>query len=217
MLDAGTILIVDDNPNNLQVLGAFLSHAGYKVRPALSGEVALRAVEASLPDLILLDVRMPLGIDGYETCRRLRANPRSAEVPVIFISAMADTEDKLAGFRAGGVDYVAKPFQVEEVLARVKTHIQLHRMQQHLESLVQERTRDLLTSETRYRVLFEDSPLAVMVYDVQSWCILDANVACSRFLGYAKGDLLGVSVGLAADTRRPSTTLGKMALQLLSG
>lgn len=130
--DIGTILIVDDNPNNLHVLGGVLGLAGEKVRSALSGEIALRAAEVIVPDLILLDVRMP-GINGYETCRRLQQNERTREIPVIFISAMQDTEDKLAGFRAGGVDYIAKPFQAEEVLARVRTHIQLHHMQQHLE------------------------------------------------------------------------------------
>jgi diguanylate cyclase (GGDEF)-like protein/PAS domain S-box-containing protein len=197
MQDMGTVLIVDDNPNTLQVLVALLAAAGYKVRPALSGEIALRSVALGIPDLILLDVRMP-GMDGYETCRRLRSHASSRDIPVIFISTMADTEDKLAGFGAGGVDYVAKPFQAEEVLARVKTHIALYRMQLHLEGMVKERTQDLARSEARYRILFEDCPLAVMVYDVQSWCILDYNIACSRFLGYDEGELLGVCVGTVA-------------------
>ena len=193
MEDLGTILIVDDNSDNLEVLGTILGQEGYKVRPALSGEIALRAIEHSLPDLVLLDVRMP-GIDGFETCRRLRANERSRDIPVIFISAMTDTEDKLAGFQAGGVDFVAKPFQVEEVLARVKTHIALHRMQQHLERMVQARTQDLVASETRYRILFEDSPLAIMVYDLQTGCMVAANVACAQLLAMAKADLPGTSV-----------------------
>jgi putative two-component system response regulator len=144
---ASTILIVDDNPNNLQVLSSMLQQAGYKVRPALSGEIALRAVEASLPDLILLDIRMP-GLDGYQTCLRLKAEPRSSEIPVIFISALNDTDDKLAAFRAGGVDYVAKPFQAEEVLARVKAHMQLYQLQQRLEGLVDERTGELKAAVT---------------------------------------------------------------------
>lgn len=196
MENMGTILIVDDNPNNLQVLGELLGHAGYKVRPALSGDIALRSIEVGLPDLVLLDVRMP-GIDGYETCRRLHANEKSRGIPVIFISAMQDTEDKLAGFRAGGVDYVAKPFQPEEILARVRTHVQLFRIQRQLESMVEERTRELSRSEARYRVLFEDSPLAVMVYDVESWSLLAVNVACARILGYSRDKLVGRSVGIA--------------------
>ncbi len=144
---ASTILIVDDNPNNLQVLSSMLQQAGYKVRPALSGEIALRAVEASPPDLILLDIRMP-GLDGYQTCLRLKADPRSSVIPVIFISALNDTDDKLAAFQAGGVDYVAKPFQAEEVLARVKAHMQLFQLQQRLEGLVDERTGELKAAVT---------------------------------------------------------------------
>lgn len=198
MEDTGTILIVDDSPDNLNVLMGLLGKAGYRVRPALSGEIALRAVEARPPDLILLDVRMP-GMDGYETCKRLQANKLSRDIPVIFISAMQDTEDKLAGFRAGGVDYIAKPFQAEEVLARVRTHVELYHMKQHLEGLVQKRTTELALSEARYRVLFEDSPLAVMVYDPEDWCILEVNVACARLLGYSVREMLGNLPGFALE------------------
>ena len=164
---AGSIVIVDDNPNNLQVLSAMLQQAGYKVRPAISGELALRAIEMSPPDLILLDIRMP-EIDGYETCRRLKADPRTAEIPVIFISALAETEDKLTAFRAGGVDYVAKPFQAEEVLARVRAHLQLYRMQRHLETLVDERTAALQAafdslheSQRQYHRMLEQTIAAI--------------------------------------------------------
>lgn len=146
---AGSIVIVDDNPSNLRVLSAMLEQAGFKVRPALSGELALRSVAASRPDLILLDIRMP-GMDGYETCRQLKADEQTREIPVIFISALSETEDKLAAFQAGGIDYVTKPFQSEEVLARVMTHLQLHRMQQDLETLVAERTMALRLSQQRY-------------------------------------------------------------------
>jgi diguanylate cyclase (GGDEF)-like protein/PAS domain S-box-containing protein len=190
MKDIGTILIVDDNPNNLQVLRDLLGQEGYKVRPALSGESALRAVENNPPDLILLDVRMP-GIDGYETCRRLQARECSKSIPVIFISAMQDTDDMLAGFRAGGVDYVTKPFQAEEVLARVKAHVQLHRLQQHLASMVQERTQALSKSEARYRVLFEDSPIPIMVFDTDDLTVLAVNCAFTRILGYTAQQSIG--------------------------
>ena len=209
MEDIGTVLIVDDNPNNLEVLMGLLEHAGYKVRPALSGEIALRAVVAGLPDLILLDVRMP-GLDGYETCRRLKADKRSQDIPVIFISALQDTEDKLAGFGAGGVDYVAKPFQAEEVLARVRAHIQLHRIKQQLESMVEERTRKLAQSEARYRVLFEDSPLAVVVYDIDDWRILETNLACARAFGYAVPELIGKPIDFSLDREQ------RESLRLLS-
>ena len=147
--DTGSIVIVDDNPSNLRILSSMLEQAGFKVRPALSGELALRSVAAGAPDLILLDIRMP-GMDGYETCRRLKSDERTRDIPVIFISALSETEDKLAAFQAGGIDYVAKPFQAEEVLARVRTHLQLRRMQQHLESLVEERTQALQASQQQY-------------------------------------------------------------------
>lgn len=124
MAASGNILIVDDQPANLQVLGGILQNEGYKIRPALSGELALRAIEAQAPDLILLDVRMP-GMDGYETCRRIKTDAGKQDIPVIFISALNEMEDKLNAFRAGAVDYITKPFQSEEVLARVKTHMEL--------------------------------------------------------------------------------------------
>jgi diguanylate cyclase (GGDEF)-like protein/PAS domain S-box-containing protein len=190
MEELGSILIVDDNQNNLQLLMGLLGTAGYKVRPALSGEIALRAVEASAPDLILLDVRMP-GMDGYETCRRLKAHERSRDVPVIFISALQETQDRLTGFRCGGVDYVAKPFQAEEVLARVHTHIQLYRMQRQLERMVKERTRELSESEARYRVLFADSPVAIMVFDSDDLQILEVNSAFTRVVGHSAEESVG--------------------------
>ena len=196
MEDIGTILIVDDNPINLQVLGTLLGQAGYKVRAAISGEVALRAVETILPDLVLLDVRMP-GIDGYETCRRLHGNERIRDVPVIFISAMQDTEDKLAGFAAGGVDYVAKPFQAEEVLARAKTHIQLHRMQLNLEEMVKARTLELIQSEARYRVLFNENPIPTVVFDSAGFEILAVNRAFVKTLGYSAAESVGRSLDFA--------------------
>jgi len=212
MNDNGTILIVDDNPNNLQVLGDLLGHAGYKVRPALSGEIALRAVQLSPPDLILLDVRMP-GLNGYETCQRLQADVRSREIPVIFISAMQAPEDKLAGFQAGGVDYVTKPFQAEEVLARVRAHIQLYRIQQQLESLVEARTRELAQSEARYKVLFEDSPLAIVVYDTHNLEILAVNSAFSRILGYKAALTMGRALDFVAMPQE-QVTLRALARQL---
>lgn len=156
----GSIVIVDDNPSNLRVLSAMLEQAGFNVRPALSGELALRSVAASPPDLILLDIRMP-EMDGYETCRQLKADEKSREIPVIFISALSETDDKLAAFQAGGIDYVTKPFQAEEVLARVRTHLQLHHMQQGLETLVAERTRALRESQQQYHGMLEQTIQAI--------------------------------------------------------
>lgn len=141
----GNIVIIDDHPNNLRVLSGILQQHGYKVRPALDGEVALKSIRSSPPDLILLDIRMP-GMDGYEVCRQLKRGEHTREIPVIFISALQDAEDKLAAFQAGGVDYVSKPFQMEEVLARVQTHLKLYRLQRDLQGMVEERTRELIST-----------------------------------------------------------------------
>lgn len=169
--DGASIVIVDDNPDNLEVLEGLLQSAGYKVRPALSGEVALRAIELNPPDLVLLDIRMPQ-MNGYETCLRLKADPRLCDIPVIFVSALSDTDDKLKAFEVGGVDYVTKPFERAEVLARVKAHVQLRRMQVHLESLVESRTAELRVAyetvaarERQFRTLAENQPDYISRYD----------------------------------------------------
>jgi diguanylate cyclase (GGDEF)-like protein len=120
----GDVLIVDDTPENLRLLEGLLKPVVSRIRLARSGEVALTSAEKQAPDIILLDVRMP-AMDGYEVCRRLKANPHTAEIPVIFISALQETGDKLRGFHCGGVDFIVKPFQPEEVVSRVKTHLEL--------------------------------------------------------------------------------------------
>ncbi|WP_414529279.1 sensor histidine kinase [Nodularia chucula] len=127
-----TILIVDDHPANLSVLSDALDEAGWEVWVAKSGKVALERVKYALPHLILLDVMMP-EMDGFETCRRLKANPDTREVPVIFMTALSDTANKVAGFEAGAVDYITKPFQQAEVLSRVKLHLQLSDLSRKLE------------------------------------------------------------------------------------
>jgi putative nucleotidyltransferase with HDIG domain len=126
------ILIVDDISANLQVLAAVLVEGGYKVRPANNGRMALNAVRAALPDLILLDIKMP-EMDGYEVCRRLKADVHSRNIPVIFISALNGTDEKLLGFEAGAVDFLTKPFQPQEVLARVNAHLALYHAQHQLQ------------------------------------------------------------------------------------
>ena len=124
-----TILVVDDNPTNLQVLLESLKRTGLKILVARTGESAIQQAEYGKPDLILLDVMMP-GIDGFETCRRFKTLEAFKDIPIIFMTALTDTTDKLKGFQAGGVDYVTKPLQHEEVLARVVTHLTIRRLQQ---------------------------------------------------------------------------------------
>ncbi len=130
------ILIVDDDPNALKLLKDILTNEGHGVRPFSNGELALRSAEVEAPDLILLDILMP-GMDGFEVCRRLKENLRLTGIPVIFISAASDLEDKVRAFQAGGVDYITKPFQKEEVVARVKTHVALHQSLQEMQRITQ--------------------------------------------------------------------------------
>jgi len=129
---AGTVLIVDDNPENLGFLFEYLEECGYKVLVALDGEEALAYLAHTAPDLILLDVMMPV-LDGFETCIRLKETPNARDTPVIFMSALSDPQDKVRGFDLGGVDYVTKPIHKEEVLARINAHVSLRRLQKELE------------------------------------------------------------------------------------
>lgn len=126
------IMIVDDTLTNLRLLSTILSARGYRVRGMTNGETALTAVSLSPPDLILLDISMP-DMDGYEVCRLLKAEEHSCQIPIIFISAMNEVLDKVRAFSVGGVDYITKPFHVEEVLMRVKTHLMLRQLQRELE------------------------------------------------------------------------------------
>ncbi|MBG1258032.1 response regulator [Nostoc commune] len=124
----GIILVVDDNPANLQVLSSFLDQSSFEVWAARSGEKALQRLENDdLPDLILLDVMMP-GIDGFETCKQLKSNPRVQDIPVIFMTALSETADKIKGLQLGAVDYITKPFQHEEVLVRIENHLKLRNL-----------------------------------------------------------------------------------------
>jgi len=138
----GDILIVDDTPANLRLLSQMLAEQGYRVRPVPDGALALTAVRAETPDLILLDIRMP-EMSGYEVCERLKADARTADIPIIFISALDAVEDKVKAFTAGGVDYVTKPFRIEEVLARVQTHLALRKLQKRLQDANRRMTREL--------------------------------------------------------------------------
>lgn len=129
----GNLLIVDDHPDNLRILSAMLSKQGYHVRKALSGKMALTAIQTMPPDLVLLDVNMP-DMDGYQVCATLKADPHTRAIPIIFISALDRAEDVVKAFSVGGADYIVKPFNVEEVLARVKHQLTIQRLQAQLEA-----------------------------------------------------------------------------------
>ncbi|PMB18610.1 sensor histidine kinase [Fischerella thermalis] len=146
--NTGFILIVDDNPTNLSVLCEALNSEGFRFRVAVDGESAIAQVERNQPELILLDVQMP-GIDGFETCRRLKANPVSQNIPIIFTTALNDIESKTKGFALGAVDYIPKPFAQEEVIARVRVHLRLKQLTESLEQQVSDRTATLKKAQVQ--------------------------------------------------------------------
>ena len=191
------ILIVDDEIPNLRLLTELLEKEGYQVRPAEKAQTALDSALVKPPGLILLDVRMP-EMDGFELCRRLKQDKRTKNVPIIFVSALQDLEARIQGFEAGGVDFISRPFQEEEILARVGTHMSLHRSQQHLEQLVDERTsklseskaglektvKELEESEERYELAVTGSSAGIWDWDI----VYDRVYYSDRFkelLGYA--------------------------------
>ena len=129
--EKGTILLVDDHPQNLRLLSDLLEEQGYEVQQALNGKVALQAIPRACPDLILLDIHMP-ELDGYTVCQRLKANPQTQDIPVIFVSALNEAWDKVKAFSVGGSDYISKPFKTVEVLARVENQLKVRCLQQEL-------------------------------------------------------------------------------------
>ena len=131
--DTPSVLMIDDNPVNLQVLTSMLKQSGWRPRPVTSGRLGLQAARNEAPDLVLLDVNMP-DLNGYEVCEQLKADAQLADIPVIFVSALGETVDKVRGFQVGGVDYVTKPFQLDEVRARVTAHLELRRQRRELQS-----------------------------------------------------------------------------------
>jgi len=126
------ILIVDDLPANLKVLVNILKNQDYKIRKVTNGQSAIKAVKKELPDLILLDIKMP-DMDGYEVCKKLKSDRETQDIPIIFISALSDVFDKVKAFEVGGIDYITKPFQQEEVLARIKTQLTIQNQKRLLQ------------------------------------------------------------------------------------
>ena len=189
---AWNVVVVDDAPENLRLLATMLAEQGCVVRPFTDGETALRAVRKQAPDVVLLDVNMP-GLSGYDVCRRLKADAATADLPVLFISALHDVEAKVRAFEAGGLDYITKPFRLEEVHARVRTHVHLHRLEQrqaeysrNLESVVAEQVREI--SEAQLATIVALARLAESRDDdtdshierVQGYCRLLGHALMSR-------------------------------------
>jgi signal transduction histidine kinase len=157
----GNILVVDDTPANLRLLVGILTEKGYKVRPVPNGELALSAARGFPPDLILLDIMMP-EMNGYEVCSELKADERTRDIPVIFISAINDVLDKVKAFSVGGVDYITKPFHVEEVLARVEAHLTICNLQKNLQYKNEELTRTLHQLQATQNQLIQSEKMAAL-------------------------------------------------------
>ncbi|PID57367.1 hypothetical protein CSB45_07530 [candidate division KSB3 bacterium] len=182
-----SILIVDDKVSNLHLLSNILSEKRYRVRPVSDGQTALLSVRNETPDLILLDISMP-GLSGFEICERLKSDQQSRDIPIIFISSKDEVFDKVKAFSLGAVDYITKPFHVEEVLVRIKTHLRIGELQkrltqsnQCLQQEIEERRQAeeiLKAGEERYRRLVEDSPDAMIVH--HNWTIRYVNAAAEK-------------------------------------
>ncbi len=216
----GTVLIVDDTPDNLRLLSQMLADQGYKTRVATNGPQALESVGVNPPDLILLDILMP-EMNGYQVCERLKASENTYDIPVIFISALGATEDKVQAFAVGGVDYVTKPFQVEEVLARVETHLALQHARKQLQvknrQLTQEiverkQVEDALAHHAReMEALYETSLEFNTQLDIST--LLNATVQrAARLLGTRGGGLFlimpdGKTLQMAVNYNRPGGNL----------
>ena len=183
--DNSTILLVDDNPTNLQLLFGTLRGLGHKLLVAKSGEDALKVAQWAHPDLILLDILMS-GIDGFETCERLKADPETRDIAVIFLSALDDTDDKIKGLSMGAVDYISKPFQAEEVIARVGTHLTIARLRNELA----ERNRQL---EAANQPILDSVGDGIYGLDLEG-DITFANPAAVQLTGYPKEALIGHSL-----------------------
>ncbi len=196
-----SILIVDDTPANVRILFDYLRLKGYRVLVAENGETALKRVEHVTPDLILLDIMMP-EMDGFETCRRLKANKQTSDIPIIFMTALSDTDNKVKGFEMGAVDYITKPVYPEEVLARVETHLTIRKLQGDLknqnkalqeENVRRKRVQDALKeSRMRYRLLAEHSTDMISRQNLEG-LYLYVSPACQALLGYAIEEMVGRS------------------------
>lgn len=195
MVNRGTILIVDDTLTNLEVLFECLTNADLRILVAEDGEGAIETANYALPDLILLDILMP-NLDGYETCRRLKANETTVEIPVIFMTALTDTIDKVKGLSLGAVDYITKPFQQEEVLARVQTHLRLHKLTQQLrEQMAREQVARAEANVERNRAtnILESITDSFFALD-KNWCFTYLNPQAEPLLQRKQQDLLGKNI-----------------------
>ncbi|MEA5624991.1 ATP-binding protein [Nostoc sp. UHCC 0251] len=192
-LPKADILVIDDTPENLILLSTMLTEQGYKVRSVTKGSTGLRGANAVPPDLILLDVNMP-EMNGYEVCQQLKANDRTREIPVIFISALGDVLDKVKAFAVGGVDYITKPFQLEEVLARIENHLTIWKLQQQLQAqneCLQQEIHDRAKAEEKFTKVFRSSPNPIAIATISEARFIDVNPSFLRMSGYSLEEVIG--------------------------
>ncbi len=217
----GNILVVDDTPANLRLLSSMLAEQGYKVRSVISGQMALTAAQAAHPDLILLDINMP-EMNGYEVCERLKADEQTRDIPILFISALDAIEDKVKAFTVGGLDYITKPFQFEEVLARVETHLSLRELQKRLQDANRRFEQELaLAGEVQASFLPNSLPdipgwqLAVTLKPARqtSGDFYDINPLPNGEIGILVADVVGKGVGAALYMALSSTLIRTYAAE----
>lgn len=216
-----TILLVDDEAVNLSVLFDQLREAGYKVLIKETGASALRGVQLSRPDIVLLDIKLP-DIDGFEVCRRLKADAETRDIPILFISSAVEMDDKVQGFAAGGVDYITKPFQIEEVLARVRTHLDLSRLRRQLQTRnaqMQEEIAERRRTEQELRKLsraVEQTASPVVISDPRG-LIEFVNPAFSRVTGYTPAEAAGQNPRVLKSGQHPPEFYQHLWHTLLAG
>ncbi|PSF35694.1 hybrid sensor histidine kinase/response regulator [Aphanothece hegewaldii CCALA 016] len=192
-LTKGNILIVDDTPDNLRLLSTMLVEQGYEVRSVINGAMAIMGAKAEPPDLILLDINMPK-MNGYEVCQHLKADNQTQEIPIIFISALEDVFDKLQAFSVGGVDYITKPFQVEEVLARIETHLTICRLQKQLKEQNKQLKNEIdqrTKAEEKFACIFRTSPNPIAIVGLEKGEILEANPSFLKLSGFTEQEVIG--------------------------
>jgi PAS domain S-box-containing protein len=190
------LISADDTPDNLRLLSTMLIEQGYEVRSVINGKMALMGAKAEPPDLILLDINMPQ-MNGYEVCQHLKADNKTAGIPIIFIRALEDVLDKVKAFAVGGVDYITKPFQLEEVLVRIHTHLSLCRLQKQLQYKNEQLQREIHQkeqAEERFTKAFRSSPNPIAIASLNDGQLLEANPSFMNFSGYTLSEIINKPV-----------------------
>ncbi|MBP5973787.1 response regulator [Brasilonema sp. CT11] len=209
------ILVIDDTPENLHLLAAMLTEQGYKVRSVTKGSAGLRGAQAAPPDLILLDINMP-EMNGYEVCQHLKESDRTRDIPVIFISAMNDVLDKVKAFSVGGVDFITKPFQVEEVLARVDNHLMIRNLRSSLQeqnARLQQEICERKQAEEKFAKAFRSSPSPIAITTFSEPRFTEVNNSFLRMSGYCLEEIIGYTAAelqLWISSQKYASTIAKL-------